>query len=280
MSFKKVPFTFAVALIAIASQAQANISLTNIQTTVYEQAPAAQPGASNSSFAGAGSFVYNDPTDPGFNWTGVKPEMQSFETFALGTAVIFNRIGWYGNNADGDFAVDLYTATCFSCNVAKVNGSGGFTHTSINPGNGPTLLTQTLFSQAQVHKTFVSSSGGSSAKDLYSYYIDLPTSVNLAANSFTSSGNALNAYGISIVNNYSSQPFGWALSGSATDKHLEYSPFYSQFLPAYGNLAFSLIDTTATPSVSAVPEPETYGMMLAGLGMMGFMVRRLKNEQA
>jgi hypothetical protein len=141
-------------------------------------------------------------------------------------------------------------------------------------------LTQTLFSQAQVHKTFVSSSGGSSAKDLYSYYIDLPTSVNLAANSFTSSGNALNAYGISIVNNYSSQPFGWALSGSATDKHLEYSPFYSQFLPAYGNLAFSLIDTTATPSVSAVPEPETYGMMLAGLGMMGFMVRRLKNEQA
>jgi hypothetical protein len=27
-------------------------------------------------------------------------------------------------------------------------------------------------------------------------------------------------------------------------------------------------------SIAAVPEPETYAMMLAGLGMMGFMVRR------
>jgi len=30
-------------------------------------------------------------------------------------------------------------------------------------------------------------------------------------------------------------------------------------------------------SISAVPEPETYGMMLAGLGLMGFMVRRKKS---
>jgi hypothetical protein len=29
-----------------------------------------------------------------------------------------------------------------------------------------------------------------------------------------------------------------------------------------------------TASLAAVPEPETYAMMLAGLGMMGFMVRR------
>jgi len=33
-------------------------------------------------------------------------------------------------------------------------------------------------------------------------------------------------------------------------------------------------------SVQAVPEPETYGMFLAGLGLVGFMVRRRKNEQA
>jgi len=30
---------------------------------------------------------------------------------------------------------------------------------------------------------------------------------------------------------------------------------------------------------AAVPEPETYAMMLAGIGMLGFMVRRRKNEQ-
>jgi hypothetical protein len=34
-----------------------------------------------------------------------------------------------------------------------------------------------------------------------------------------------------------------------------------------------------TISAFAVPEPETYAMMLVGLGMMGFMVRRRKNDQ-
>jgi hypothetical protein len=33
-------------------------------------------------------------------------------------------------------------------------------------------------------------------------------------------------------------------------------------------------------TVTTVPEPETYGMMLVGLGLMGFVARRQKNEQA
>ena len=33
-------------------------------------------------------------------------------------------------------------------------------------------------------------------------------------------------------------------------------------------------------TVPAVPEPETYGMMLMGLGLMGFVARRRKNSQA
>ena len=32
--------------------------------------------------------------------------------------------------------------------------------------------------------------------------------------------------------------------------------------------------------VGAVPEPETYAMLLAGLGMMGFVARRRKNKTA
>ena len=34
----------------------------------------------------------------------------------------------------------------------------------------------------------------------------------------------------------------------------------------------------ADVNLAAVPEPETYGMMLVGIGMMGFMVRRRKNK--
>jgi hypothetical protein len=29
-------------------------------------------------------------------------------------------------------------------------------------------------------------------------------------------------------------------------------------------------------NIAIVPEPETYAMLLAGLGMVGFMVRRIK----
>lgn len=35
-----------------------------------------------------------------------------------------------------------------------------------------------------------------------------------------------------------------------------------------------------TVQIAAVPEPETYGMMLLGLGLMGFVARRRKNGQA
>ena len=33
-------------------------------------------------------------------------------------------------------------------------------------------------------------------------------------------------------------------------------------------------------SISPVPEPETYAMLLAGLGLMGFILRRCKNRSA
>jgi hypothetical protein len=37
---------------------------------------------------------------------------------------------------------------------------------------------------------------------------------------------------------------------------------------------------TSYPYVYTVPEPETYAMFMAGLGLMGFIARRRKNNQA
>ena len=50
-----------------------------------------------------------------------------------------------------------------------------------------------------------------------------------------------------------------------------------------GGHAFVLADhayVTLFPPVTVVPEPETYAMFMAGLGLMGFIARRRKNVQA
>jgi hypothetical protein len=56
-----------------------------------------------------------------------------------------------------------------------------------------------------------------------------------------------------------------------------------QFTGLAGALITSLVFSSnqdafevARFSITAVPEPETYAMMLAGLGLMGFVARRTK----
>lgn len=48
----------------------------------------------------------------------------------------------------------------------------------------------------------------------------------------------------------------------------------------FGILNGFAANATAFAPVSAVPEPETYAMMLAGLGLIGTMVRRRRSSQA
>jgi len=40
------------------------------------------------------------------------------------------------------------------------------------------------------------------------------------------------------------------------------------------------VQTTGTLMIAAVPEPEIYAMMLAGLGLMGFVARRRQQGSA
>ncbi len=61
---------------------------------------------------------------------------------------------------------------------------------------------------------------------------------------------------------------GTLAAGDSANATFNLSPFD----PGTGNTYTFTI--TQTPTVSPIPEPETYAMLLAGLGLMGAMVRR------
>jgi hypothetical protein len=71
----------------------------------------------------------------------------------------------------------------------------------------------------------------------------------------------------------SSGPRDLNFTGSlAAGNHADAKFSLSAFDPGVGNTYTFTV--TQTPTVSAIPEPETYAMLLAGLGVMGFIARR------
>jgi len=211
----------------------------NASAVVYTQPP-------NATFADT-SAVKNIPGDPGFTWS-LDQDEEVWAYFSVATDISFNRISWYGSNADGNFAVDFFSATCGSCGINWVDTDGHFTN-SLLPNPGP-------FHQAQVHKTQVSG-------NLYSYYIDLTSMLTLDHTS--------TYYAISVVNNYSSSPFMWAGSDTGIGSHYRYIRGNPIVQNAPGNLAFTLTDTTAPE----VPLPAAAWLLGSGLVMLpGFARKR------
>jgi hypothetical protein len=81
----------------------------------------------------------------------------------------------------------------------------------------------------------------------------------------------------SLFNNVQSDLY-WSGTESSlyTDYAWNFFTTYGYQLTGYkGNNMFTL--AVRPGQVSAVPEPESYGLMMAGLGLLGFMVRRKKS---
>lgn len=226
--------------VALATLATCLAVPTHAAMTVYEQGPA-------STAYGDTSAVWNNPADPGFTFS-LDGDQQAWAYFHTPGAISFNRIAWTGSNADGVFGVSFIAASCFSCNASWIGTDGDSAHNLLPQNQG--------YSQAQVHKT-------SRGSGLYDYYIDLPAPLTLDP--------ASSMYALSVVNNYTAQPFQWAASQSSHyGTHLSFYVGLAKFLRAPGDLSFSLIDTAAAP----VPEPASHALWAAGLGLLGVLLGR------
>ncbi len=81
------------------------------------------------------------------------------------------------------------------------------------------------------------------------------------------------------VNNISTGAFKNGQTGYIADFSFSTAYKYYEFGSSTVAIASGNADQELS-AVAAVPEPETYGMMLMGLGLMGFVARCRKNQQA
>lgn len=110
--------------------------------------------------------------------------------------------------------------------------------------------------------------------DTYAFTL---ASASTVASSVSSLGNLAPAtYGLWNADN-TPTAFSWNFNGAPTVHTVNLaagSYYYSVFANATGTAAYS-INSAAT--VTAVPEPETYALLLAGLGVIGFVAKRRKS---
>ena len=148
------------------------------------------------------------------------------------------------------------------------DGNAFFGNNGINNGN--TYVSSIIFSNLVSNVSFdVSRSNGSSQGQ------------RLVASAYNGA-TLLSSQSISFgaVNSWTSLVFGIGgissliITGSATG----FSPFGLDNLQFSSTLLSGLDDSQL--DVTAVPEPETYALMLAGLGLLGFVTRRRGHKSA
>ncbi len=164
-----------------------------------------------------------------------------------------------------------------AANYGNGNGVADFTWTGVEvyTPSATAALNNSIYSASG--NVLIAALGGQTisqiAFDYFTYYdSDILDLTN------TNTWSLLDGGGVSRFSGIMSAPGGPDNSGKAVQSFVQnVTPgLYSTLKLTFSNNEAMGFDNFSVTAVPAIPEPETYALMLAGLGLVGFMARRRK----
>lgn len=189
----------------------------------------------------------------------------------------------------GSFAQAALADSNVALNGGVTTTGGGFDNWSSLWGSGsyagPASVTDGVFvtqwQQWNIGTVFWNGSGGGDSNN----YIDIALNHQAVINSITLQADNNDDYLIQYRNGAGpwanlltiSPPRNWGMSTASATLGAPVTADAFRILSVGGDGYYSVSEFQAFGTVVAVPEPETYAMLLAGLGLMGFIARRKKS---
>lgn len=258
------------ALLALTPLAQAGISVSSPGFSYSQSfdalttATTAQPWANDSTLAGWSLFAGNGNAAP--TLLGGTGSSNTGSFYSFGAAGVAERAlgglasggAYFGSPAAG--AVAGYFAVAFTndSGAALAAFNLGFDGEQWRDGGAAVPAAQTLAMEYGFGASFGSVTGWQAAGDSFNFTSPVLTNIT--------SGAAVNGNGAGLVTGLGgSVAVNWAPSETLWLRWVEVNNFGNDHGLAIDNLSFS---------VTAVPEPGTVALWLAGLGVIGFVARR------
>lgn len=228
--------------------------------------------------------------------------MGTLSPFTFSTSVAAQGVLSDVNFGASDAAAACVGAFCGALNNSfSAHGTGGdYAYGDALIGNGNVL--SGAGSAASIGEISAGPEGFASGSNsmVGSFFLATPGTVSFAFNALpymqvAGAGNAFTTMTIAISNAAGQQVFSWAPDGmvgsgitggtETSDSHnlnfgiasgVTYNPAAGSFAAATGNLASGMytLNISMSNQVTAVPEPETWAMLLAGMGLVALRARQ------